>query len=530
MQVNFRVPVQAGGIAPFENGANGSDEELRARTQAMTDISERLAHGDRYSGINYVEIERACVEGFAYIQHQAGVDIDELRFLVESVHEVLEEPEIQEVLRMQRKALDAGFPALLQDVKALRFAVQTKLLYSMQMFKNAGNILEDNDIDVRVDDAGQVLFKKEGQFVPFSEIEATVRYSKEEGRFIGWTFVHPFGFIPKDPCCFEHPFPVAKLSKETLARVKEEASSFVSTSGAASSVPKEYIFQIITAGNSYTENPLFRNLNAFLPEHASLRVITPTGELFSCGTKMDKKDEEFILNIPQFLATRLTKAPCPDYAESYSYEERRITSIPITEENAQQLFSFMGELNKGIPFCFPLQNCTRTVVSAASLIGEEIETRMLPREVVWKSLPSLTDIPYIGRLIEGVASVIQKVAAPIFKAFESIWKKIPEQIQAIISLPSDLWIEAQKKILSVIINIATIFFGSMTTIPVEAKERPPHLQGIPAGLQWFDQLLHWKDVFKEDAFVVYHSQKLREWQLKQASTKIIRDKAIVFGV
>ncbi len=490
--------------------------------------------------INFIEIEEQCGHAAQTLQQFSGRQApnlsheqqDLLRTLQEHLdqaHHILAAEPVKSVLLMQKKATAAGFPELYHDPRALRFACESRLIYTMQTFRNAGDALYQNDIGIRLTGFGAICFKVNGKFISYDDIISLgIAYDHESGKFPGWNFIHPDGFVRKDSYDYDELYPVARLSERALTELQEHAMGFRATptvAAAGTGERKDYILQLVTSEDRHFQaNPLLRNLGDWFPMHASLRVITPDGYVYSCGSRIRKEEENFCL--ANYFSTKMTKMPIPDYTETHPYEERRVTSIPISKTGSDAILGLLRRVNQGVPFCFPRQNCTRIVTTAASYVGLDINTRLSLQEGLWNCVPNIGDIPVIGPVITRVATAIDRVVGPTFRRLSEAYTAIvPLWMRNVIAFPMYAITAAIQKIATVIINLGTITVGSMQALPPDDTElrqvQMGNVRGIP-GLEWFDQLVHWRDIFRDDAVPLYHAKLLKDWQNEQATTVTYR--------
>ena len=193
------------------------------------------------------------------------------------------------MLKEQKKWVSAGFDRALvkTDPEAVHFAVSTNLIYTIAMFQKTEGILAGEKITIHNDD-GVALFLVEGEWVPYSAFKEIIRYSQKEARFIGWNFVHPQGFIPRDWAEYDQIYPIAKLTQEAYQKIKTHAQQFWSADQPEvdPGVPKGYILQVMTTGRNLLPDAWWaQNFKEHFPGHGSARLITPEGLVYSFGTE-----------------------------------------------------------------------------------------------------------------------------------------------------------------------------------------------------------------------------------------------------
>ncbi len=486
--------------------------------------------------IDFIEIEAQCMSGLLVVERfdrDGGAfpgsspirrALQDIRSGLNQLQHVLKEQSVQKILAMQKKATGAGFHELFHDRKALQFACKSGLIYTMKMFKSSGSTLEDNDCGIRLGVDNKVLFKVEGKFVPYNEVvERGIVYDDESGTFPGWNFIHPQGFCHVDSYDYDRLYPIARLSSQALHRLQEHVHKDLTHESSEDDRKfKNFIFQIVTSDvqSPIPAHGLTKNLREWFVGHASIRLITPDGDVFSCGTRLSKFDRPEGLR--DCLATRISRMPTPDYAETCQCDARLVTSIAVTEKGARDILDMLNRANMGTPFCFPLQNCARIAISAASQVGIDIDARISVNELLWNCLPGMEDVPYVGHFLSKMCAFIRDAVAPIFKKLKTGYCSIAcFYIKKVIDYPLLALSTIVKKISAVSFNILLLFFGAMRPLSKDDTElRGVQMENVRknSGLVWFEKLLSWSDIFKDNPFMVCHSKLLKDWQLRQSTT------------
>ena len=448
-----------------------------------------------------------------------------IRNRAEAIISALDAEPKKSLFRLQKKWVSAGYDegVLTTDPEAVRFAVETEVLYTILMFQESADMLDGEMLTIKIVD-GKALFKVQGEWLPYESFKGYIRYSAEERRFVGWNFVHPDGFVPVDSVNFSSVYPIAKLKPEVYSRVVEQANKFWNQdqNEIDPSVPKGYVLQVMTTGRDcFPKSWLLRNLEEYAPEHSSTRLITPDGYVYSFGTRMRPVDADRVTKLTNILTTAITHVPVPDYEEPRSADEKRVTFIPITKERFDSICSYVNEANRGFPFNFANANCARFVQSIMKLAGVTVNITMTPPQFLFGCLPSLYQVPVIGKPLERVMTTVSYVATPIFDGIAAVFLcLVPPLLTKIWEVCTWAAVEILKRIRGVFFNfVAVCLFGAgrtyMTLGRIETeKQKEPEKTGLPNS----SRLLNWWNFFCPDAIVFYHAAKLKEWQKRQYSS------------
>lgn len=440
--------------------------------------------------------------------HQLTHHIEEIRT---SIHK-----ESRDLLHIQQKWLSAGFDESLlsSDPEAVQFAVDSSLIYTVAMFKDAGSVLENNDIDIRNVD-GKAFFKVEGQWVSYQEVVSKkIVYEESLGRFPGWNFVHPMGFIRKDSENYDTPYPIAKLSKEAHDHVRAEAAKMHDRP------ESPWILQAMTSSlGALKKTWITKNLVDRYPEHASFRLIDKDGNLYSMGTKLRPHEatDIFSFRCGSLLRTTDCKVATPDYEESKKFAERRVTSIPVTEDQFNKVIAFAQESNQGegVRFNAARQNCTKFVQEVLRRADITVDTCVTFPSYIRSILPDLKDIPVIGKPLDWLVSKICWIATTVFRA---IGELIPEPIKRGFHKIGIAIMEAAKKVAAVMWNWIAILMGGLNTNRTP-KNREDTINN-ESRLTFFSRLVKSSRLLDPHLLDLYASHKLKEWQLLQPSTHV----------
>jgi hypothetical protein len=513
---------------PNENPINIADELPLTEIQAkLLDLSKK-----DFSVCNLIEIEEELIglqTSLALLQKNPTyrqASTKEMQKDLSLLQMKLEDTDIKQLLVYQKKAEAAGLGYLIQHQKVLKFVCESGLLYTVIMLKNSKIDLLNDDYGLRLSSDGQsVEFKVNDQYVSFEQLPTDINFDPVTEKFPGWNFVHPMGFIPVDRYDYKQPYPIAQLSKKAVESLQKLARHFYANPS-SDILGKDYVFQVVLSDTPRSQTiPWLQNLGTWVPFslHASIRVITPDGLVYSSGIKQRNEDENFSLT--NYFSTRIVKMPMPDFFEARCCNTCRVTSIPISKIESEKILNIINKFNVGIPFCFPIQNCMRVIEAIAKTIDVKIETTVPIQAAFWGSLPEIKDLPFVGPALVFLATKVNKITGPLFKALSAYYEReVPRIVKKVIELSWTALSFALRKSLTVFLNLLSIAVGSTTPLPHESSEiREKQKENVKSldGIAWFEQLLQWKDIFKDDAIILYHSKLLKEWQERQDSTFVI---------
>lgn len=483
----------------------------RLLTRVVSEIGELKQMGEAIPG----EADRPFVERMVSTLHAT----------IEMVSTRLESDPCKELLREQKKWVDAGFPeeVLTTDPDAVHFAVSTHLLYTVLMYRKSAEILEGDPVTFQIAD-GKVLFKVEGEYVPYERIKEIIRYSESDEKFPGWNFIHPMGFVHQDSVDCEAIYPIAQLTPEAYHRVATTASHFWSENQEEIDPgrEKQYVLQVMTTGRCCIPRTWWGvNSDDMMPEHSSSRLITPDGRVFSFGTKLHPDDAKKLTSLTSFLTTAVSRTCSPDYDEPRPSDEKRVTSIPITKERFDAIMAFANDMNKGFVFNFANQNCTRFVAAQMALAGVYVNARTTAAQCYYAMLPNLKDVPLVGRPLVQMIAAIAFVVTPIFDCISALARWItPYPVRWVFEQGTWVVTELFRRIGAIALNILHFFImgGGRTLIPLGRSEHRTISPDDPIRRSISPTVLRWQDIANPDAFPVYHSSMLREWQTRQRSS------------
>ena len=422
-------------------------------------------------------------------------------------------------------------------IEDIRFMMTSKLAFSIALFKNSTGQGQERHALRALD--GQVCMKQEGAWVPLSVIRANLEYDPRQDKLVSkgqanvvWSYLSPNGLVKFDRYNYNALPVVEELSPAEHATILGEAQSFWWAEQPEVDVgqEKKCVLQVISTNRVHSDDWATENLARGYPEHATFRVISPDGKVYSFGFQMEKQEENSIFKdkfFPYpltFLKTTETKITAPDYEEARPYRLKRVTSIPMTPERMENILAFIAEQNKnGVTFNFIRQNCATL---ASELIGKAGIANKPERWTLGHGLASLfpewSKVPYIGAPLAFVMHAINYVSKAIFDGMK---KYTPEPIQTIGGF-------IPRKISALIANTFLLTLGGRL---VSKKHEESMNAGTTEddldnrrGFTCFSRLISSVgDMFRDDLSDLDAHQCLGDWQIKQASTQVRRSDDVV---
>lgn len=223
--------------------------------------------------------------------------------------------------------------------------------------------------------------------------------------------------------------PISTVTDEELEALQDKAALFERNDGEDGSPDRPFILQIVT---SYVKGPNTNfHENVVKRKHPYLRIIigkdnhdlgTKKGEVYEVGYGWKKRPF-----VPFMLATGQFRSP--DLWEYMPCEERVVTNIPVSQEEAHNVFAFTQKyhnesINLGHEIGFHLgrQNCSVYVREAARKAGIELPTEIKVTTAIAKVSPEW--MKTIGR---GALEAAKKVKTCAYKAIQILpeWFKNP---------------------------------------------------------------------------------------------------------
>jgi hypothetical protein len=368
--------------------------------------------------------------------------------------------------------------------------------------------------DVKLDPAdGHPMLKVQGRFVRWETFAKEFHYNPKTKQIkdrngVVWDYYHPQGLVPIDRLNWQEAFPVYELTQEEYDRTLAHAHKFYETNPERDpGIPKDCIVQFATLDHWFLPKCfLFENLQRNLTGHICIRLITPDRKVYSFGTQLLPEQARIMFRkcLLMGLSTTDAKIGMRD-KEEFCPDNKRVTSIPLTGERAQNILNRINELSGGqLRFQFTRQNCSHLMREVIQIAGYDVDTRTTAKEVLFDSLPSLTQIPVIKTIVAFVGK---------------IWDHFPAFIKKPIAFTAEVLLYIPTKIITVMTNCLVWQLGGtqkMSPLRPGVKEEEFYDK---KKMQNFSTIIRsWKDLFNDETSVVYHSKLFVDWQKKQRST------------
>jgi hypothetical protein len=381
------------------------------------------------------------------------------------------------------------------------------------MFKIMKPRLTDEKIDVCFDKE-KILFKVKKEWRTYSEIKDLIKYDPINKKFIGWTYVHPDGFVPFDSIEWTEAYPYAQISEQDWKELQATARRFWTSTQPEidPGVEKPCVLQVLVISKSLqkSEYSCIQKVRDAGQFHCQLRFFNEKGQLFSAGvwTNQEGIGQIFTNHCPGFtLATANYWLSIPDVQELSEFVADSV-SIPVSTARFLQMKEKLESVNKngGLRFCMSNRNCCRFAQEMLHLAGVQVDTRTTLVDSFIDCLPKPTDIPCVRRLLspvaQGLSSLLKAVPSPI--------KKFCSAVDQVASFP-------QKTISTLLFSL----LGGTKGADINSGETYSYFDEEDTNPQQKRLINSFWDMFKGKTTVIYHSHILRTWVQKQGSYQFL---------
>lgn len=425
-------------------------------------------------------------------------------------------------------------PALLDEYpEDVAFLVKTKLIYSIVGFQNSTvDGFNQNEIKVQClpGKAQKGLWiKKEGQWTAVAQIRKELRWNakihaltSKNCEFEKWSYFSNQGLVPVHtsyesdlalhsdyPKDQDKMHPVAKLSKQEMDDLLAYATQ-LNVNHQPNIAPSSLTcaMQFVTHPSPIFEQPLLQNLNAQLNVHCGIRLILSDGSVYSFGFGGDVQERLTNKSFTKCLATINGQPKLLDYMEFQKYAQRLVTTIPLNQDQAQDILIQLNQYRaKRVRFNILKQNCVRFSAHLLHLAGISLNTRVSLLTTAWRCLPNVEHLPLEAASLELIK-----------KAYLNVAFTIPSIVKYIFSCLASIAFYVPTQLASLFFNVGLIALGGKkgtenTSLDLE-KTSDPNL------LESFDTLV--SNVFDDQSTYVHHSSIFMNWQLNQKTTEAYR--------
>lgn len=427
----------------------------------------------------------------------------------------------------QKKLISLGYPEAIvtNQPEFARFLVRSGLAYQIAMLHNSF----EGEAPITADSDGHPLIIMNGIRTRWEEIAKLIDYDEKQDALvakhdpaIGYNYVFPEGIVEKHPAKYDAIYPVGQLSEEKRQELLKHAELFWQTNENPSPLEsKPCVLQIVTTRRDlFGRNWLTENILDNLPEHVYVRLVDEKGKVYSFGMRMPPEESNQVYaKLPfTYLTTASSNITCPDYEETRKFQERRVTSVPLSEAAKNEILSYVQKTNgKGVSFNYAKQNCSKLAQVILRKAGIRMNTRLTFGKLIYRLLPSPSRLPGIG-LVFKAANKVTSLANSLFK-----------QIRKVTPKPIRHAVREVKKIVSFLPNMLTTLFNNTLAIILGGLKRTGSTSNLPkcdhrmndSRLSYFPRLFNKvSDFFSHEKSHSYFSPLMVDWQLKQASTRI----------
>lgn len=335
------------------------------------------------------------------------------------------------------------------------------------------------------------------------------------------------GLQPHHPFRSEHT-PISTLDENAYQKVLETAHKFVRPGEETLSEEEKknldskrtFVLQLVT---SYVKGPNTR-LHKLLsrPKHPYLRIVigqdhpeanTKKGEVYEVGYGWKQRSKlPFSTTEGQFRS--------PDIWEYKTPEERIVTNIPITQEEAQALQQYTlkyhrDSVNLGNPIAFDLrrQNCSTYIRKVLQVAGVNVPTKISIGKLIQSIMPAWMEA--IGRFFHQVYLKTKKGISKTVKAITPrCVSRLIDKITAALEAMTKKTIVAATGVSLLPLRTA---LGGNKGHGGEAFVSPDKPQKTMAPA-----LKNWKNWFSLNKYRFNLPGILQRWQREQASTVIYK--------
>ena len=426
----------------------------------------------------------------------------------------------------EKKWVELGFDPkfIASHPDFISFLFTSHLVYCIASFHNSfgSGVAFESDTD------DHPLIKMDGKWCRWELIKQQLDYDPTIASLIAkgnpaicYNYIHPEGIVQKDYAKYDKLYPVAQLSETQHADLKAHAKQFWNTTAEVDpNESKDCVLQIVTTRRDICRRNWFtENLLDNIPEHVHMRVIDKQGRLYSFGMKVaSSAAAEVYKSVPfTYLTTAPSTITTPDFEESRKFDERRVTSIPLTEERKTTILEYIEKTNsKNVSFNYAKQNCSKLAEIVLAKAGVKISTRLTFNRLLMRLLPSPSRLPIVGILF----TIANKVAAAASRVFARIVNAIPDSIKRIYSICIEFLLHVPQTIQAIFNNTLALILGAGRTTAQTVKTHHD-IKHDDNNLTVFPRLINnIKDFFTYEKSHSYFSPLMVEWQLKQASTII----------
>lgn len=497
---------------------NFSNLEVEQMNASIATVSESI------SGDGKIDQSKKCSEIKALNQFakKSGLKNPQITELLEKAYQKV---------KLKAVGLDPSLAdTCFEDVKLL---FDTRLIYSILGLQNStseGKIKHRLDVHDNGDGTFELMILKEGRFQSIKDIKKLLEFDKKEGMLCSrgntderWNYLnnglvavdrffhHDRSHLENYPVQNQYLHEVTQLSALEMSKLLAHAQKGVAEED-SSKQDRSAVVQFITHPRFSNEsNLLLNNLDAQVPVHCGIRVITNDGKVYSTGFGSTLDEDKFNTGLDKYLATINGQPTNIDYEEFRAHEGRITTSLAVTQENAEKILEQLNSYRReGIRFNILKQNCMRLGTNVLSMAGTELDIRVSLDTTLLRCLPDSKNIPVFGSLLSKTFKVISSIS-------DLIDKKTPQVVKDIFKDIKDCAFYIPRKLGTIVKNILVYSLGGVVASPQFSKSLSNN-ELNQDSLESFNCLL--SSIFDDEASDIHHSSVFINWQLSQATTQI----------
>lgn len=416
-------------------------------------------------------------------------------------------------------------------IDCARFLMESGLAFEIVGYRETCRDPAQHDVQLAND--GMPMIKVQGAFKRWDLIKRELVYDEKTekirsqaypGQVVqSWTYLNQ-GLVPIDRLNNSTMVPIYRLSQTERQRVVDHARKFYETNREVDQgIPKDWVLQFHTSPRRQfvasipplPDTPLLDNIVRNLNTHIVMRLIAPSGDVYSFGIEMPADSKEFLWEntMAKMLGTVTAKInKAGDYEEFRTHVGRLVTGVPLTAQRADNIIQMVNS-SGDIRFNFLRQSCLNLMNIVMKMAGYDAPPALTTVKEFFADLPpDVKHIPYIGCCLDKINRVFQRIASCISWATPGLVKKIVLTV-------SDIALYVPRKVNTVAVNLLIKYKGGATMLHAlpQGTEDEEFYQA-DRFLNFSRLIRSWKDLFREQTQEVYHSKYFIDWQKQQHST------------
>lgn len=407
----------------------------------------------------------------------------------------------------------------------VRFLFDSGLAFTIAMFRNTCETASG----VEVDSDNHPLIMMNGRLERWDVIKQQIDYDPAQESLIAkgnpalcYNYIHPQGIVQKHHAKYDTLYPVAELTKRKLTKLQNQAALFWQANTEVDPTEdKECVLQVVTTRrDAFGRNWFTENLLDNMPEHVYLRLIDKTGKVYSFGMKMPPSEAgKVYAKLPfTYLTTAAANITTPDYEEKRKFDERRVTSIPLSDARKNAILEYVKSTNDScMCFNYAKQNCNKLAQVVLGMAGVAVNTRLSFSKLLYRLLPSPSRLPVVGLFFR----TVHKVTALVQSVFTKITSFIPESVTRVYTHIKNYLLFIPRTVSAVFSNTLGLILGGARKTATLAANYMHETHLDDTRLTKFSRLFEsFTDFFSHEKSHSYFSPLMVEWQLKQPSTRV----------